>query len=244
MKTKYNSVFISDLHLGTRGCKSEELLKFLQSFECENLYLVGDIIDFWKLKSGIFWPKQHNKIIKKFFKLANHETNVIYIPGNHDENLRDYIGSNFNNVQIKEEDIYTSINGKKILVLHGDKFDAVVCSNKWLAVIGSEGYELLIYLNRWFNNIRNLLGLPYWSLSAFIKHKVKNAVNVIFNYENILLHHAKERGMDGVICGHIHHAEIKENENGITYYNCGDWVESCTALVEDLDGNFSIIKFG
>ena len=243
MKLDYRTIWISDVHLGTRGCRDEYLLDFLRHVECEQLYLVGDIIDFWKLKGGFYWPTLHNHIVRTIMDMAKRGTKVIYIPGNHDELLRGHIGSVFNGVEIQEQAIHEGADGRRFLVLHGDEFDGVVCSSRWLAVLGSEAYDLLIELNRWFNQFRRILGFPYWSMSAYIKHKVKNAVNFIFDFEETLLHAAREQQLDGVICGHIHHAAIRQTEQGVQYCNCGDWVESCTALAESHQGELSIIRW-
>lgn len=242
MKLDYRTVWISDVHLGTRGCKAEFLLDFLKHVECDCLYLVGDIIDLWKLKSGWHWPALHSEIVRIVREKANSGTRVIYIPGNHDEFFRDYVGSLFAGIEIQEKAIHRSKDGRRFLVLHGDEFDGVVCSSKWLAVLGSEAYDFLLFLNRHFNHWRRKLGFPYWSLSAYLKHKVKNAVNFIGDFEKALVHAANEEGVDGVVCGHIHHAAINDME-GLTYCNCGDWVESCTALVEDRRGNLAILRW-
>jgi len=243
MKLKFRTVWISDVHLGTRGCKDEYLLDFLNHMHCERLYLVGDIIDFWKLKNGFYWPKRHNDIVRKVMAMAAEGTEVIYIPGNHDELFRGYIGTVFNGITLQETAIHATANGEQYLVVHGDEFDGVVCTSRWLAVLGSEAYDFLIEVNRWFNLGRRILGFPYWSMSAYIKHKVKNAVNFIFDFERALLHAAEEQQLAGVICGHIHHAAIHDNERGIRYCNTGDWVESCTALVESAAGTLSIIRW-
>jgi UDP-2,3-diacylglucosamine pyrophosphatase LpxH len=243
MKLNYRTVWISDVHLGTRGCKDEYLLDFLKHIDCERLYLVGDIIDFWKLKGGLYWPRLQNEIVRTVLAMAARGTEVIYIPGNHDEIFRGYIGTEFNGIRISENAIHTGADGRRFLVLHGDEFDGVVCSSRWLAMLGSGAYDFLIEVNRWFNHGRRLLGFPYWSMSAYIKHKVKNAVNFIFSFEEALIHAAHERQLDGVICGHIHHAAIRDTGQGVLYANCGDWVESCTALAEDFAGNLSIIRW-
>jgi UDP-2,3-diacylglucosamine pyrophosphatase LpxH len=243
MKLNYRTLWISDVHLGTRGCKDECLLDFLKHVDCEQLYLVGDIVDFWKLKSGFYWPPLHNAIVRRIFEMAARGTRVIYIPGNHDELFRGYIGTVFNGVEIHARAVHRGADGRSHLVLHGDEFDGVVCSSRWLAILGSEAYDFLIHVNRWFNQFRRVLGFPYWSMSAYIKHKVKNAVNFIFDFEQALIHEAVEQGLDGVICGHIHHAVIRQTEQGISYGNCGDWVESCTALAEDRSGVFSILRW-
>jgi len=243
MKLYHRTLWISDVHLGTRGCKDEYLLDFLRHNDCERLYLVGDIVDFWKLKSGFYWPALHNDIVRAIMDKARSGTEVVYIPGNHDELFRGYIGTVFNGIEIRERAIHTTARGLRFLVLHGDEFDGVVCSSRWLAVLGSEAYDLLLMINRWFNLGRRLLGFPYWSMSAYIKHKVKNAVNFIFDFERALAHAASEQGLDGVVCGHIHHAAIHEMKPGITYCNTGDWVESCTALSESFTGELSIIRW-
>ena len=243
MKLDYRTVWISDVHLGTRGCKDEYLLDFLLHVRCETLYLVGDIVDMWKLKSKLYWPPLHNDIVRTVLAMAKHGTRVIYVPGNHDETFRGYVGSSFNGVEIHERAIHETADRRRFLVVHGDEFDGVVCSSRWLAVLGSEAYDFLLWLNRWFNTARRLLGFPYWSMSAYIKHRVKNAVDFIFSFEEALIHETVEQGLDGVICGHIHHAAIRRVEQGISYCNCGDWVESCTALVEDQAGEISIVRW-
>lgn len=243
MKLDYRTVWISDVHLGTRGCKDEYLLDFLNHVNCQRLYLVGDIIDIWKLKGGFFWPRLHNEIIQYIMGMAARGVEVIYIPGNHDELFRGYIGTVFNGIKVQDRAIHEAVDGKKYLVLHGDEFDGVVCTSKWLAVLGSGAYDFLIEVNRWFNHGRRILGFPYWSMSAYIKHKVKNAVNFIFNFEDALIHEARELGLDGVICGHIHHATVRTDESGIVYGNSGDWVESCTALTEDFSGQLSVVHW-
>jgi UDP-2,3-diacylglucosamine pyrophosphatase LpxH len=243
MKLNYRTVWISDVHLGTRGCKDEYLLDFLRHVKCERLYLVGDIVDFWKLKNGFYWPRLHNEIVRTVMAMAARGTEVIYIPGNHDEVFRGHIGTEFNGIRICDRAIHAGADGRRFLVLHGDEFDGVVCSSRWLAVLGSEAYDFLIEVNRWFNQGRRILGFPYWSMSAYIKHKVKNAVSFIFDFEQALIHEAHAQALDGVICGHIHHAALREAGQGILYGNCGDWVESCTALAEDAAGTLSIIRW-
>jgi len=243
MKLDYRTIWISDVHLGTRGCKDEYLLDFLRHVECERLYLVGDIIDLWKLKNGFYWPSLHNEIVRTVMAMAKRGVEVIYIPGNHDELFRGYVGASFNGIEIVARAIHETADRRRFLVLHGDEFDGVVCSSRWLAVLGSEAYDFLLVINRWFNHCRRILGFPYWSMSAYIKHRVKNAVNFIFEFEQALIHEARNHGLDGIICGHIHHAAIHEVDHGITYSNCGDWVESCTALVENHAGNLSIIRW-
>lgn len=239
---QFRSIWISDTHLGTRTCKAEYLLDFLRHTESKNLYLIGDIIDFWSLKNGWHWPKLHNQVIQTIMEKAAKDTEVIYVPGNHDEWFRDYLGLLFGGVRITADPVHTTADGRRFLIIHGDEFDSVVKHSRWLAVLGSGAYDFLLYANRWVNYFRRKLGFPYWSLAAYLKHKVKNAVNFISNFEQALAHEARKRGVDGVICGHIHRATI-ENIDGIVYCNDGDWVESCTALVERHDGSLAILHW-
>ncbi len=241
-KLKVRSVWISDIHLGFRGCSAELLLDFLHHTECEYLYLVGDIIDVWEMKKRMFWPQQHNNVIRTLLGKAKHNTKVVYIPGNHDEVFRDYDGMVFGNIEIKHEAIHTTADNRKLLILHGDEFDSVVKISPMLAKIGSRLYEFLLRANRYVNLVRRKMGFSYWSLAAFLKHKVKNAVQYISNFEEAVAHEAARQGVDGVVCGHIHRAEITQL-HGIDYFNCGDWVESCTALVEHPDGQMEILTW-
>lgn len=241
-KLKVRSVWISDIHLGFRGCSAELLLDFLHHTECEYLYLVGDIIDVWEMKKRMFWPQQHNNVIRTLLGKAKHNTRVIYIPGNHDEVFRDYDGMVFGNIEIKHEAIHTTADNRKLLILHGDEFDSVVKISPMLAKIGSRLYEFLLRANRYVNLVRRKMGFSYWSLAAFLKHKVKNAVQYISNFEQAVAHEAARQGVNGVVCGHIHRAEITQL-HGIDYFNCGDWVESCTALIEHPDGQMEILTW-
>ncbi|VAX08224.1 Ser/Thr protein phosphatase family protein, UDP-2,3-diacylglucosamine hydrolase homolog [hydrothermal vent metagenome] len=241
-KLKQRAVFISDIHLGTRDAQSEYLLDFLRHTECEYLYLLGDIIDIWKLRSGWYWPQLNNDLLQLVFKKARSGTQVIYIPGNHDEMFRNYVGSNFNGVQIQQDAVHITADGRRLLLIHGDEFDSVVTNNRWLAHLGSWGYDVLLWLNRHFNSIRRHLGFPYWSLSHYLKHRVKNAVSYINSFEQALVREAGQRGVDGIVCGHIHHAAI-EDIKGICYANSGDWVESCTALLENDRGELRIVHW-
>lgn len=238
----YRSVWISDVHLGFRGCSADFLLEFLHSFECDTLYLVGDIIDLWQLKKRPHWPQAHNDVLRTILGKAKHGTRVVYVPGNHDEPARDYVGLAFGNVTIEREVVHTLAGGERLLVLHGDEFDTVVQCSPWVARMGAWLYEWLIELNHVVNWTRRRLGFPYWSLAAFLKHKVKNAVQYIGNYEAAVAHAARQRGVDGVVCGHIHRAEMTEVQ-GLKYLNCGDWVESCTALTEAPDGTLSLVRW-
>lgn len=238
----FRTIWISDTHLGTAGCNAELLLDFLKSTECETLYLVGDIIDGWQLRKGWYWPPRHNDVVRCVLKKAKHGTRVVYVPGNHDEAFRGYVGLNLGGVELLGEAIHETADGRRLLVLHGDEFDGVVLYARWLAFLGDYAYTLLLQLNRLLNRIRKLRGLPYWSLSAQIKKRVKNAVQFISSFEQAVAHAAAERGVDGVICGHIHTAEIRQIGD-VTYYNDGDWVESCTALIEHPDGRMEILDW-
>jgi UDP-2,3-diacylglucosamine pyrophosphatase LpxH len=241
-RLKFRTVFISDTHLGTSGCNAELLFDFLKSIECETLYLVGDIIDGWRLKKGWFWPTRHNDVVRRVLKMAKKGTRVIYVPGNHDEVLRDFIGLGFGDIEIVPEAIHETADGRRLLVLHGDEFDGVVLYHRWLAFLGDHAYVALLKLNQGFNACRRGLGLPYWSLSAHLKKRVKNAVEFVCRFEEAVAAAARDRGADGVVCGHIHTAEIRQFGD-ITYYNDGDWVESCTALVEHADGRMEILNW-
>lgn len=238
----YRAVWISDVHLGTKDCKADLLLEFLRSMECDNLYLVGDIIDGWRLKSGWYWPQPHNDVVQKVLRKARKGTRVVYVPGNHDEFARQYVGNSFGAVEVMKEAIHETADGRSLLVLHGDEFDCVVCNARWLAVLGDYAYTLALRANLWFDWVRRFLGYPYWSLSSYLKYKVKNAVKFIADYEGVVMEAARIRGVDGVICGHIHHAEYRE-DNGFIYGNAGDWVESCTALVEHADGRMEVVHW-
>lgn len=241
-KLKLRSVWISDIHLGFRGCSAEFLLDFLHRVECDYLYLVGDIIDVWEMKKRMYWPQAHNNVIRTLLGKAKHNTKVIYVPGNHDEVLRDFDGAVFGNVEIQNEAIHTTADNRKLLILHGDQFDSVVKCSPMLAKLGGRLYDYLLRANRYVNFVRRKLGFPYWSLAAFLKHKVKNAVQYIGNFEEAVAREAAKQGVDGVVCGHIHRAEITRLHE-IDYYNCGDWVESCTALVEHADGRMEILSW-
>ena len=239
---RYRTVFISDVHLGTRGCQAELLLDFIRHMECETLYLVGDIVDGWKLKGGWWWPQAHNDVVQKLLRLARKGCEVIYIPGNHDEFARDFCGVHLGGVVVTRDAIHQAADGKRFLVLHGDEFDGVTRHARWLAFLGDWAYRTVLALNTVFNHARRKLGFGYWSLSAYLKVKVKNALQFIENFEAAVAAEARRRGVDGVICGHIHKAEMRDID-GVTYINDGDWVESCTALVEHFDGQFEIIEW-
>jgi len=239
---RYKAIWLSDIHLGTRGCQAEMLLDFLKHTESDVLYLVGDIVDGWRLKKSWYWPQSHNDVVQKILRRARKGTQVYMVPGNHDEAFREYIGLQFGGVTILEDVIHTAADGKRYLVIHGDQFDAVVRYAKWLAFVGDTAYTFLLWLNTVLNKARRKLGFPYWSLSAYLKHKTKKAVEFIGDYETALTDEARRRQVDGVICGHIHHAEMRDMD-GVLYVNDGDWVESCTALVEHPDGQLEILRW-
>ncbi len=238
----YRTIWISDIHLGSRGCQADKLLDFLKVNECETLYLVGDIIDGWRLKKSWYWPQEHNDVVQKILRKARKGTRVIFIPGNHDEFARDYVDQHFGGVEVLEKVVHETADGKRLLVIHGDEFDIVVRYAKWLAVLGDGAYTMLLIINSWYNAIRKRMGKPYWSLSAYLKLKVKNAVKYIVEFETAIAKAAQAENVDGVVCGHIHHAEMRDI-NGILYCNDGDWVESCTALVEHHDGQLELIDW-
>ncbi len=236
----YKTIFISDIHLGSKACQAELLLDFLRHNDSDRLYLVGDIVDGWRLKRKWYWPQSHNDVVQKILRKARKGTEVVYVPGNHDEGLRRYVGTHFGGIEVKPTDIYEAVNGNKYLVLHGDHFDNVMLYAPWLAYIGDHAYDFVLRLNTIFNGLRRLMGLRYWSLSSYLKIKVKNAVQFISEFEQVIVKEARKVEAQGVICGHIHHAEIKQY-NDISYMNDGDWVESCTALVEHFDGTWEIL---
>lgn len=238
----YRAIWISDVHLGTRGCKAEFLLDFLKNTESDYLYLVGDMIDGWRLRRSWYWPQAHNDVVQKLLRKARKGTKVFFIPGNHDEFARDYLDFNFGEVVVLNETIHQMVDGRRFLVMHGDQFDGVVKYAKWLAHLGDHAYTIALAVNHWFNWARRKLGYEYWSLSAYLKHKVKNAVQFIAKFEEAMTDVARYRGVDGVICGHIHHAELRQFGD-ICYGNDGDWVESCTALVEHFDGRLEILRW-
>ncbi|MDX1796240.1 MAG: UDP-2,3-diacylglucosamine diphosphatase [Hydrogenovibrio sp.] len=238
----YRSIFISDVHLGSRGAKAEFLSSFLKYNNCDTLYLVGDIVDGWRLKKRMFWPQEHTDVIRRILTKAKRGTKVIFVTGNHDEFLRRYSGIDFGNISLTDEATHHCVNGDKLLVVHGDKYDSVVQTRKWLAMLGDWGYETLVRFNTSFNQARRLLGMRYWSLSAYVKQRVKSAVSFITAYEEAVVKDCQLHGYQGVVCGHIHHPEIRDIA-GIDYYNCGDWVESCTAIVETDEGKMKLLQW-
>jgi UDP-2,3-diacylglucosamine pyrophosphatase LpxH len=238
----YRTVFVSDIHLGTRGCQAELLLDFLRHMTCERLYLVGDIVDGWRMKGGWYWPQSHNDVVQKILRLARKGTVVTYIPGNHDDRVRDFCGEHFGGVVVARDAIHQTADGRRFLVLHGDEFDAAVRLAPWLALVGDVAYRAALKLNTLLNRFRRRVGLGYWSLSAYLKGKVKDALRFIDNFEQAVASEARRRGVDGVVCGHIHKVEMRTID-GVTYINDGDWVESCTAVVEHFDGRLEILSW-
>ena len=241
-RRRYRTIWISDVHLGTRGCAAELLIDFLDNTDSETMYLVGDIIDGWRMKKRFYWPAAHNDIVWRILKRAKRGTRIVYIPGNHDEMFRQFTGLNFGGVEIRRKAVHETADGRKLLVLHGDEFDTIMLAHRWLAFVGDAAYELLMRLNVVVNAVRRRFGMPYWSLSKHAKHKVKNAVEFISRFEAVVAHEASARGVDGVVCGHIHTAEIR-SIGGVAYYNDGDWVEGCTALVEHFDGRMEVLHW-
>jgi len=241
-KARYRTVWVSDVHLGTKDCQAERLRQFLSATTMEHLYLVGDIVDLWAMRRRWYWPQAHNDVIQKVLKQARHGTKVTYIPGNHDEHFREFVGLDFGGIAIRREAEHVTADGRKLLILHGDEFDTLI-SMGWLYRLGDAAYSVLLWANRWMNHVRRLLGMGYWSLAAAIKRKVKNAMRFVGRFEQCLARRAREAGADGVVCGHIHKPDMTVID-GIHYYNDGDWVDSCTALVEHFDGRMEILELG
>jgi UDP-2,3-diacylglucosamine pyrophosphatase LpxH len=239
---RYRAVFISDLHLGTPGCQAAALLDFLKSHRADALYLVGDIVDGWQLRKRWYWPQAHNDVVQKLLRRARKGCRVVFVPGNHDEFARQFAGHAFGGIEVAREAVHTTADGRSLWVIHGDDFDGVVQCAKWLAVVGDNLYEFTLRLNRWLNHWRGRFGLPYWSLSAYLKHKVKKALNYVMDFEAAVAQEARRRGHQGVVCGHIHRAEMRDI-GGVLYCNDGDWVESRTALVEHMDGRLQLLEW-
>jgi UDP-2,3-diacylglucosamine pyrophosphatase LpxH len=241
---KYKTICISDTHLGTNGCQAELLNNFLKHNTCENLFLIGDIIDGWKIQQNKWrWKQSHSNVIRRILGMGKHGVNVTYVTGNHDEFFRPFVTHIFQmgNIRICNQAEYSSIDGKKFLITHGDMFDGITRAAKWLSFLGDKAYDFVLWINTNFNYLRHKMGFGYWSLSKYLKHKVKKAIDFIYEFETTLSDYCQRRGFDGVICGHIHTAEIKIMPSGIIYMNDGDWVESCSALVEHYDGRWEII---
>lgn len=236
------TLFISDVHLGARGCQAERLLDFLRCYEADTIYLVGDIIDGWRLRATWRWPQTHNDVVQKLLRKVRKGTRIVYIPGNHDEFMRPYIGSQFGGVEIAEEAIHETADGRRLLILHGDKFDAILRSVRWLALLGDWAYNFAMVLSRQISNVRGWMGLPYWSFSQWSKHKVKRAVSFISAFEEAVAADAARQHVQGVVCGHIHRPTVQVL-NGLLYINTGDWVESCSAVVEHADGALELLDW-
>ncbi len=238
----YRTLFLSDIHLGTRACQAELLLDFLRHCDADTIYLVGDIVDFWQIRRSAHWPQTHNDVLQKLLRKVRKGARIIYLPGNHDEGLRAYCGARFGGIEIVDQVVHVTADGRRMLVIHGDQFDVVVRYAKWLAVLGDWAYVLALGANTHLNFLRRRAGLKYWSLSAYLKQRVKQAVSYIGDFENALVDTARKRGTTGVICGHIHHAAMRDVD-GLLYVNLGDWVESATAVGEREDGSFEIIRW-
>ena len=242
VKRRYRTIFLSDIHLGTRGCRADFLLDFLRRTECERLYLVGDVVDGWRLRKTWHWTEEFDDVVRHILGMAKRGTEVVYIPGNHDEMFRAWLGLEVAGVRLQREAVHRTADGRRLLVIHGDEFDGVIRYAKFLALLGDWAYDWALTLNLWFNAARRRLGYTYWSLSQWLKRQVKGAVKAIDRFETALATEAKRRGLDGVVCGHIHHAEMRE-VGGVLYVNDGDWVESCTALVEHADGRLELVDW-
>jgi UDP-2,3-diacylglucosamine pyrophosphatase LpxH len=241
--TRVRSVFISDVHLGTRACQAERLLDFLKAYTAENLFMVGDIVDFWAMKREVRWTAAQNTVVQKILRRARHGERVMFIPGNHDEALREHVGIRIGDIAVVGEHVHTMADGKRYLIIHGDEFDQVTRYHRWVAVLGDIAYNWLVRVNVTLSWLRRRLGIPgYWSLAGYAKRKVKIAVSFVGDFESSVAHAVRERGLDGVICGHIHVAAMREVD-GINYVNCGDWVDSCTAIVEHHDGRLELIEW-
>ena len=243
MSTRVRSVFISDVHLGTRACQAERLLEFLRAYSVENLFMVGDIVDFWAMKREVRWTQAQNTVVQKILRRARHGENVYFIPGNHDEALREHVGIRIGDIALVSEHVHTMADGKRYLILHGDEFDQVTRYHRWVAVLGDIAYNGLVRINVCLSWLRRRLNIPgYWSLAGYAKRKVKIAVSFVGDFESSVARCVRERGLDGVICGHIHVAAMR-NVDGIEYVNCGDWVDSCTAIVEHHDGRLELVEW-
>ena len=242
--TTVRSVFLSDIHLGTRACQADRLLEFLQHYVAENVFLIGDIVDFWAMRRTVFWTSDQNTFVQKILKRARHGVRVVFIPGNHDEALRNYLGITFGNIEVVGEYVHQLADGRRFLLLHGDEFDQITLHHRWVAVLGDVMYDVLVRLNSLISFFRRRFGVAsYWSLAGYAKRRVKKALQFVFDFEQSASHAARQRGLDGIICGHIHSAVIRKVD-GLSYVNCGDWVDSCTAIVEHLNGRLELITWG
>jgi UDP-2,3-diacylglucosamine pyrophosphatase LpxH len=242
--TNVRAVFISDVHLGTRACQADRLLAFLREYEADHLYLLGDIVDFWAMNRSIQWAPSHNTVVQKVLRRARHGAQVIFIPGNHDEALREYAGVSFGDIRVESDWIHVAADGRKYWLIHGDEYDQVTRHHRWVAVLGDVAYNALVRINLFISRLRRLFRRPgYWSLAGYAKQKVKKAASFIFDFEDAVVHAARQRGMDGVICGHIHWPADRD-VGSVRYLNCGDWVDTCSAVVEYLDGRIEVVRWG
>ncbi len=242
--TPVRSIFLSDIHLGTRACQAGRLLEFLRCYAAENVFLIGDIVDFWAMRRSVVWTSDQNTFVQKILKRARHGERVVFIPGNHDEALRDYLDVAFGDIEVHGEHVHQLADGRQFLLLHGDEFDQITRHHRWVAVLGDVMYDLLVRVNSIISLVRRRMGITcYWSLAGYAKRRVKKALQFVFDFEDTVMRAARQRGVDGIICGHIHSAVIREAD-GVSYVNCGDWVDSCTAIVEHLDGRLELIDWG
>ena len=241
--TRVRSLFLSDIHLGSRACRAEQLLSLLKQYECDNIFLLGDIVDFWAIRGGIYWPAEHNTVVQKILRKARHHVQVVLIPGNHDEALRDYVGSTFGEIRILRDYVHVAADGKRYLLLHGDEYDQVTHYQRWMSALGDASYSALVHLNRLLSLIRRKLYVSgHWSLADYVKRNMTRAVTFVNNFEHAVVRDAKRRGVAGVICGHIHTPALKQID-GMTYINCGDWVDNCTAITEHFDGRMELVRW-
>jgi UDP-2,3-diacylglucosamine pyrophosphatase LpxH len=241
--TRVRSLFLSDIHLGSRACRAGQLLSLLKHYECDRIFLLGDIVDFWAIRGGIYWPAEHNTVVQKILRKARHHVQVLLIPGNHDEGLRDYVGSSFGQIRILRDHVHIAADGRPYLLLHGDEYDQVTHYGRWVSLLGDFSYTVLVHLNRALSLIRRKLDLSgHWSLADYAKRNVLQAVGFISDFEHAVVRDAKRRGVAGVICGHIHTPALKEID-GMMYINCGDWVDNCTAVIEHFDGRMELVRW-
>lgn len=241
--TRVRALFISDVHLGTRACQAERLLEFLRAYESDYIYLLGDIVDFWAMNRSIQWTRAHNTVVQKVLRKARHGTQVIFIPGNHDEVLREYAGVSFGDIRVESEWVHVAADGRRYWLIHGDEYDQVTRHHRWVAVLGDVAYNALVRINLFISRLRRLFRRPgYWSLAGYAKQKVKKAASFIFDFEDAIVHAARQRGMDGVMCGHIHWPSDRDVD-GVRYLNCGDWVDTCSGIVEHLDGRIEVVRW-
>ena len=240
--TRVRALFLSDIHLGSRACQAERLLAFLKEYECQMIFLLGDIVDFWSLRRGVYWPASHNTVVQKLLRQARHSVKILYIPGNHDEALRGYLDSSFGNIRVKRDHVHSAADGKRYALLHGDEYDQVATCSRWLSALGDAGYNFLIASGWVLSAMRRKLGIGgHWSLADYAKRNLQGAARFVSAFERAVARHGCALEVDGVICGHIHTPAIKQLEK-VLYLNCGDWVDNCTAIVEHLDGRMELVR--